>query len=242
MIKVLVIDNHPVFQLGLASILKQEPDFQVVGVMASIGNALEAPDKLDPDVITVDIFFPGADDASASLLKQKYPQARLFILTAFDSETNLEKAMHIGARGYLPKTVRASELVNSIRVIASGNAVVFSSTAGRALSGTMGIEKKGNGDSIRLDALSPREGQVLALVAQGASNKEIAARYYVSETTVKAHLGNILEKLHVKNRTHAVALAIEKGYLSQFSTARRGTGLDSPPRDTERVVQLHGLR
>lgn len=211
MVKVFIVDSHPVFRLGLGSMLEGNHEFKVVGDAATITEALVRIDQAQPDIVIMDVNTPGGDGIEAiSQLQQKCPRTKSILLTESEKKDDFFRALKAGAKGYLLKNLDFAEFVDSIHLVASGNAIVCSAMAARLLSAPEGINR-GNGKS----SLSNREKEVLALVARGATNKEIAFQCCVSPTTVKAHLRRILEKLEVKNRAQAVAFAIEKGFFSQ---------------------------
>ncbi len=212
MIRLLVVDDHPIFRHGLISVLQQYPEFEVVGQATNGVEAVAEASKLQPDIIIMDIRMPGGNGVEATIaLQQRLSQVKVLILTVSDREDDLFTAIKAGAKGYLLKSVGLQELIDSIRLVANGEAIVSPSMAVRLLE-----EFKQSGqDRANKDprGLSPREKEVLQLIAQGGSNKEIADNLFISETTVKAHLRSILEKLHVRNRAEAVALAMANGLL-----------------------------
>ena len=159
----------------------------------------------------MDIRMPSSTGVATTIaLQQALPQAKVLILTVSDSDEDLFAAIKAGARGYLLKSTSLIELVDSIRRVAKGEAIVSPTMAGRLLDEFKDTSR----EKVReLSDLSPREKDVLQLVSQGSSNKEIATQFFISETTVKAHLRSILEKLHARNRAEAVALAAAKGWL-----------------------------
>lgn len=212
MIKIFIIDSHPVYRLGLGSILEGNQEFKVIGNAANVQDALTRMDELQPDVVVLD--FPGSGNGAeeAVALLQEKCQAKVIVLTDSDRGADFFRAIKAGAKGYLMKSVEFSELIDSIRLVASGSAIVYSASVAKLLSKSR--ETSDHKENRNGDTLSAREREVLELVARGASNKEIASHCYVSPTTVKAHLRRILEKLEVKNRAQAVAIAIERGYLT----------------------------
>ena len=209
---IFVIDNNAVFRQGLISVLSKYPEFRVVGDATNTSKAIAKVGELHPDIVIMDTFTPGGEGIEAiDLLQQKFSDVKVIIFTISNKEDDFTKAMKAGARGYLPKSAGLVELIESIRLVGSGNAIVSPLIAVK-LFGRFGEVNKRNKD--RFNSLSPREKEVLKLVAQGASNKEVAAHYGVSEGRIKAHLRRILEKLSAKNRTQAVALATSKGLLN----------------------------
>jgi len=213
MIRVLVVDDHPVFRQGLISVLQRYLEFEVVGQAANGIEAVMKASELEPDIIVMDIRMPGGNGVEATrAVQQKLPQAKVLIVTVSDKDDDLFAAIKAGARGYLLKSVSLQELVDSIRLVARDEAIISPAMAARLLDEfKQGKERPDK----ELGELSLREQEVLQLVAQGASNKEIADRLFISETTVKAHLRTILEKLHARNRAEAVAVAAAKGLLSK---------------------------
>ena len=213
MIKVLVVDDHPVFRHGLISVLEKLPDFQVVGQASNGVEAVAEAREHQPDVVTMDIRMPGGGGVeSTAAIRQTLPQVKVLILTVSDKDDDLFAAIKAGAKGYLLKSAELDELVGAIRLVAGDEAIVSPSMAAKLLEEFQ--QSSGYRSDTELGKLSLREREVLQLVAQGGSNKGIATKLFISETTVKAHLRSILEKLHVKNRAEAVAKATAKGLFS----------------------------
>ncbi len=213
MIKVLVADDHPVFREGLASLLQKYPEFKVVGQAADGDEAVARANQLKPDVVIMDICMPRSDGIVATRALQKMlPQIKVIIATISAKDEDLFAALKAGARGYLLKSVSLQELIDSIKLVAQGEAVVSPAMASRLI-------EEFRQDKEHLDKrpsdLSSRELEVLHLVAQGASNKQISDSLFISETTVKAHLQTIMEKLHARNRAEAVAVAATRGWLNK---------------------------
>ncbi len=212
-IKIFIVDDHPLFRYGLMSVLGEYPEFQVVGNAANSIEALTRIEEVKPDIVIMDIFMPNSDGVRAtSVIKQKLPRTEIIILTISDSEEIFLSAIKAGAKGYLLKGVGVMEMVDAIKQVSNGEATVSPSMATRLLEQVRSSHKD-NGKKSYYE-LSLREKEVLKLTAQGSSNKEIAANLFISDTTVKAHMRNILEKLRVKNRAEAVGVAIARGILN----------------------------
>ena len=211
MVNIFVINNYVVPREGLISILARYPEFQVIGDAASVSEALDKLDGIKPDIVIMDFCLTGGDGTEAiTLLRQRFPEVKILVFTNSDKKEDLLKALKAGVRGYLLNNSKTTELIESIRLMSSGDAIVSPLPALRLMGEFEEANRQNKG---RTNNLSPREKEVLRLVAQGASNKEIASQCYVSETTAKAHLRRILEKLEVRNRAQAAALAIGKDLL-----------------------------
>jgi len=205
-IRVLLVDDHPVVRAGLAGILQAEPDVEVVGEAASATEAVAVARALTPDVILMDLRMPGGDGVTATAgVLTAAPSTRVVVLTTYESDADILRAVEAGAAGYLLKDASRAELVSAIRAAARGETVLAPSVATRLV------------DRMRrpqpADSLSPREVEVLRLVARGLSNAEIGRELYISEATVKTHLLRSFAKLGVSDRTAAVTTAIAAGHL-----------------------------
>jgi len=213
LIRILIVDDHPVFRHGLISVLEKLPDFQVVGQASNGVEAVAKAKESQPDVAVMDIRMPGGGGVeSTAAIRQILPQIKVLILTVSDKDDDLFAAIKAGAKGYLLKNAELDELVDAIRLVAGNEAIVSPAMATKLLEEFR--QSSGYRPDRELGKLSLREREVLQLVTQGARNKEIAKKLFISETTVKAHLRSILEKLHVKNRAEAVAKATAKGLFS----------------------------
>jgi len=213
-IHVFVIESLPVVRIGLVAVLREQEEFQVLGDAPNVAEALPVMEEAPPDIVTIDPFLPGGGGVDTIVrLQQRFSGIKVIVLTYSDKRSDFVRAMRAGARAYLLKSLEARELVDSIRLVAGGRTLVYASRAGRPFDGPAnpGNEHEAGSNG---DCLTDREKEILWMAAQGASNKEIAAQCYVSHTTVKAHLRRISEKLEVKNRTEAVAMALSRGYLS----------------------------
>ena len=210
--KILVVDDHAIFRQGFISVLQEYAEFEIVGQATNGVEAVEKAIELQPDVVIMDVCMPGGDGVEATTaIQQSLPQVNVLILTVSEEENDLFNAIKAGAKGYLLKNVSLQELIDSIRLVASGEAIIAPSMAVRLLNEFRQAEIDRAGKA--LSELTDREKEVLQQITNGSSNKEIAAKLYISETTVKAHLRSILEKLHVRNRAQAAALAMAKGLL-----------------------------
>jgi DNA-binding NarL/FixJ family response regulator len=204
-ITVLIVDDHPVVRDGLRGMLAGEEGFEVVGEAADGAEALALANRLDPQVILMDLRMPGLDGVGAiRRLRARDPQARVLVLTTFDTDSDVLPAIQAGATGYLLKDTPREELFRAVRAAARGDAVLSPSVANR-LMGQMRAPEE--------EALSQRELDVLTLVAKGATNREVAAKLFISEATVKTHLVHAFAKLGVSDRAAAVAVALQRGLL-----------------------------
>jgi DNA-binding NarL/FixJ family response regulator len=205
-IKLLVVDDHPVVRDGLSSMFARDPEFVVVGEAADGAEAVRCAEALQPDVILMDLRMAGMDGvtAIAELVRRGVP-SRVLVLTTYDTDSHVLPAIEAGATGYLLKDAPRAELLRAVRAAARGEAVLSPSVAARLM------------NRLRTPAagpLSPRELEVLQLVAAGNTNREAAARLFITEATVKTHLINIYAKLDVSDRASAVAEAYNRGLLT----------------------------
>ena len=215
-IKVLVVDDHTLFRRGIADVLANHENLEVVGEAVDGLEAIEKAKQIVPDVVLMDLNMPRCSGLEAiQALQAEMPQINILVLTVSETEADLIGAMKFGAHGYLLKKAEPEELIHAVLHIARGGVIVSPFMANKLLGEfkdlAVGAENKPIQD---IDAdLSPREGEVLRLVAQGATNKEIADHLYISENTVKTHLRNIMETLHLANRSQAAAYAVRKGLV-----------------------------
>ncbi|MFC1874470.1 response regulator [Chloroflexota bacterium] len=215
-ITVLVVDDHSLFRRGIAAVLNSQPELKLVGEAADGLEALTKARQLKPDVILMDLNMPRCSGLEAiQAFQAEMPQIHILVLTVSEMEADLFAAVKFGATGYLLKKAEPAELVHAITAIAQGGVIVSPLMATKLLTEfkylTTGVTKEANdGDEAEL---SPREEEVLQLIAQGAPNKEIADSLFISENTVKTHLSNIMDKLHLANRSQAAAYAIKRGLV-----------------------------
>ncbi|RMF88541.1 MAG: DNA-binding response regulator [Nitrospinota bacterium] len=214
-IRVLLVDDHTLFRKGLAYLLSLYPDIEVVGEAENGEEAIARAQETQPDVILMDIYMPRMGGLEATQkIKALMPALPIVILTVSDDEQTLLAAIKSGAQGYLLKDIAPEELVEMLRGMARGEAPLSRATAAKILAA---FSRQIHQDPPPpTHHLTQREQEVLSLVAQGATNKEIALALHISESTVKNHLQSILEKLHLGNRVQAATYAIQHGLLDPF--------------------------
>ncbi len=204
-IRILLVDDHPVVRAGLSGLLSSQPDFEVVGEASNGLEALDLLEKQGPDVVLMDLRMPQMDGVSAiRQIRAQFPKVQVLVLTTYDTDSEIVRAVEAGATGYLLKDVPREELFRAVRLCARGEAVLSPPIAARLLGRMRGPAEEN---------LSVRELEVLSLVAKGFSNKEIARKLKISEATVKTHLLHTFGKLGVDDRTAAVTVALERGIL-----------------------------
>jgi DNA-binding NarL/FixJ family response regulator len=214
-IRVLLVDDHALFRRGVASMLAAETDFEVVGEAGDGQRALEMARELMPDVILMDISMPAMDGMEATRrIKAEIPYVRIVVLTVSDGERNLFEAVKSGAQGYLLKSIDPAALYETLRGVVRGEAPISRLMAGRLLD-EFARQAKRAAPAAPAAELTGREKEVLEHVTRGRSNKEIAAALVISENTVKNHLKNILEKLHLENRVQAATFALRQGLVEK---------------------------
>jgi DNA-binding NarL/FixJ family response regulator len=215
-VKVLVVDDHALFRRGITAVLANHENLEVVGEASDGLEAIEKAEAIVPDIIVMDLNMPHCSGLEATqALQAKMPQVNILVLTVSENEADLFAAVKFGAKGYILKNTEPEELIQAILHIARGGVIVSPIMATKLLTEFQGLEAEGKREAIQKTEsnLSPREGEVLQLVAQGATNKQIADSLFISENTVKTHLRNIMEKLHLANRSQAAAYAVEKGLV-----------------------------
>ncbi len=208
--RLLLVDDHALFREGLASLMRYQEDFVVVGEAGDAASAMGQVAELRPDVVLMDVDLPGEDGIALTRhLKATYPSVTVVMLTVFDDIDKLLEAVKAGAQGYLVKSIRSNELLEQLRGLARGEAPMSRRMASRILEE---FRQKSVSDEPATE-LTPRELEVLALVAARLSNREIAERLVISEHTVKNHLKNILAKLQLHNRHQAAAYGVAHGLI-----------------------------
>jgi DNA-binding NarL/FixJ family response regulator len=220
MTRVLLADDQELMRMGFRMVIDSQPDLEVVGEAATGREAITAVARLAPDVVLMDVRMPELDGVQATrrIVAAGAP-TRVIILTTFDLDEYVHAALRAGASGFLLKDAQPADLLSAIRAVAAGDAVVAPRVTRRLLEAYSHrlptVTEPGASDRERLSALTAREHEVLALVAAGLSNGEIAERLYVSEATVKTHVGRVLAKLELRDRVQIVVFAYETGLVTR---------------------------
>ena len=211
-IRILVVDDHAVVREGLRAFLGLQEGFEIVGEAADGEEAIERAAELEPDVILMDLVMPELDGVSAMReLRQRSPRSRVIVLTSFLDDDRLLPALEAGAAGYLLKNSQPAELARAVRAAQAGEAIIDPTAAARLVDALSDTDRPRAGADASLEHLTGREREVLALIARGRSNKRIALELGISEKTVKTHVGHVLAKLGVTDRTQAALLAVQHG-------------------------------
>ena len=215
-IRVLLVDDQALFREGLETLLSVHKDIQVVGQACNGREAVEVAARLRPDVVLMDVRMPVLDGVRATrLLKEAQPECRVIVLTTFDDDEYIFDALRTGAAGYLLKDVPSARLVEAIRATARGESILEPSVAAKVIAEFTRVSSlvpAAQSEQL-VEPLSERELEILALIARGASNREIASQLFIAEGTVKNHVTHILGKLGVRDRTQAALKARELGLL-----------------------------
>ena len=213
MIRVVVVDDQELMRVGFRMVLGAQEDMEVVGEAGDGRAAIALAEELRPDVVLMDVRMPVLDGVEATKAITAAGTSKVLVMTTFDLDEYALSALRSGASGFLLKDTPPAHLVSALRSVASGDAVVSPSVTRRLLDRFLGQSGGELRDAKVLDALTDREREVLVLVAQGMSNTEIARKLFLSEATVKTHVGRVLSKLDLRDRVQAVVLAYETGLV-----------------------------
>ena len=214
-LRVLVVDDHALFRRGLQMVLRQEPDIDVVGEAGDGHEAVAKAQEFMPDVILMDVRMPKRSGIDATQkIKELLPHVKILMLTISDDEADLFEAIKAGASGYLLKEISIDEVADAVRSVWAGHSRISPSMAAKLLSEFAAMSKRAEErQQLPAPRLTDREMEVLKLVAQGLNNRDIAKELFISENTVKNHIRNILEKLHLHSRMEAVVYAVREKLL-----------------------------
>jgi DNA-binding NarL/FixJ family response regulator len=208
-IRVLIADDHPVVREGLAAMLAREPDIDVVGEAQDGQEAVDRVGTLKPNVVLMDLMMPkmGGVDAIRAI-RERHPDVQMIVLTTYGDDDSIFQGIAAGARGYLLKDAPRDELFRAVRAVAKGESLLQPAVATRLLDRFTRPKNEPT-----QDALTERELDVLRLLAKGSANKQIGVSLKISESTVKTHVANIFQKLNVSDRTEAVTVALQRGFI-----------------------------
>jgi len=211
-IKVLLVDDHALFRGGVSHLLQSQEEFEVVGEAQGGEEGLEKAKELMPDVVLMDVFMPGMGGFEATRrLKNILPYVKVVMLTVVEEEEALFEAIKSGAQGYLLKDIEPEDLFVMLKGVMRGEAPISRATAAKILGELARRSEPAHKEAQPQDKLTPREREILEYLAKGSTNKEIGTSLGISENTVKNHLKNILEKLHLRNRVEAAAYFLREG-------------------------------
>jgi DNA-binding NarL/FixJ family response regulator len=199
---VLLVDDHALLRTGVANIINQEPDLEVIAEAGDGIEAIDAYERHHPDVILLDLRMPRMEGVEVvRRVRERDPRARVIVLTTYDTDDEIERALKAGAKAYVLKDISADDLVGCIRTVLAGRTYIAPAAAAKLAEGVTRVQ------------LTPREMAALRLMADGKANKEIATALDISERTVKTHLGHLFEKLGVTSRTEAIKVATRRGLV-----------------------------
>ncbi len=214
MIKVLIADDHKMFRQGLRMLFEMEPDIKVVGEARDGVEVQQLVEALDPDVVLMDIHMPGTDgvEATRQLLKTR-PEQAVIILTMFREDEHIYHAINVGARGYVLKDADSVDVTRAIRSVAAGGSVLDATMTAKVFQQFKQMSQLA--EKHNPEGLTERELEILALIANGASNRAIGEKLFLSEKTIKNYITSIFQKLQTNDRTHAAVYAIQRGLISK---------------------------
>lgn len=214
-IRVMIVDDHALFRRGLQMVLEGEPDIDVVGEASDGHEAVERAELASPDVVLMDVRMPRRSGIEATRqIKDTFPSTHVLMLTISDEEADLYEAIKAGASGYLLKEISIDEVASAVRSVHQGHSLISPSMASKLLTEFASMVKRQDERShVPLPRLTERELEVLKLLAKGLNNRDIGAQLFISENTVKNHVRNLLEKLHLHSRMEAVVYAVREKLL-----------------------------
>ena len=213
MIRVLLVDDQHLVREGFARLLRDVDDIEVVGEAADGATAVRIAAETSPDVILMDVRMPGMDGVEAAEhIVRDHPDVRVLMLTTFDLDEAVHRALHVGASGFLLKDTPYDQLIHAIRAVSRGDSVLAPSITRRLIEAFAQHPQPGAEDTARLDRLTERESEVLRMIARGMSNAEIGQATFLSEATVKTHVGRVFNKLGCRDRVQAVVFAYRTGF------------------------------
>jgi len=216
-VKVLVVDDHEVVRQGIKMVLDSDPELDVVGEASSGEEAIEKVRELQPNVVVMDISMPGLSGFEATRrIRESHPEVQILALTVHDSEAYVFQMLQAGATGYVVKRAPSEEVIQAVKRANAGESVLHPSVAKLLIRDY--LSRVEHGEEISFDTLSDREREILKLIAEGKTNKEIAEMLYLSVKTVQAHLANLMRKLGMHDRTELVKYAISKGIIGLDET------------------------
>jgi RNA polymerase sigma factor (sigma-70 family) len=214
-LKVLLVEDHVIVRQGVSALLDEEPDIAIVGEASDGSQALALVQKLRPDIVLMDLSLPGLGGVEATRqMRELFPDVRVLVLSMYDSEEYVFRALRAGASGYVLKQSTSTELVLALRAVAAGSTFLSPSISQILISDYMRRVETQQSDDEALSILTPREREVLQLIAQGLSNRQIAEKLHISVKTVETHRGNMMNKLDVHDRAGLVKFAMESGLVS----------------------------
>jgi DNA-binding NarL/FixJ family response regulator len=213
-IKILIVDDHTMVRDGLSSMLGRQQDFAIIGEAGNGREAVEKAQDLGPDVILMDLRMPEMTGVEAvRAIGERDPEAKIIVLTTYDTDEYIFDAIEAGAKGYLLKDTSREELFSAVRAVHRGESQIEPGVAAKVLTRLAQLSRQNSDPNRSNDTLSDREIEVLQLIAGGAANKQIAVDLSISESTVKTHVANIFQKLDVSHRTEAVTQALQRGII-----------------------------
>ncbi len=214
MMKIIIVDDHNLFREGLATILRQEADIEVVGLVGNVQEAVDVVHMLKPDIVLMDFNLPDGTGVEATRkIIQDYPNCKIIFMTMSDREEDMLAAIRAGAVGYLMKNMTPSKLVASLRAVQRGESALSRSMTLRLMRELSRTKEPEPAGDPALGKLTPREKEILVELATGKSNQEIARQLYISENTVKYHVHSILEKVNLRDRKELAQFSIEHGVV-----------------------------